>query len=114
MDTIIQYLIRSLREEEIYKNNRIQHKESYILRLITLAYLTHKTMRLSDLLINTDLGSQPSIQSYLSKLIRKDFVMRKVSEADKRVQHLIPSENAIHLFQELSKIAYDERISRAD
>ncbi len=110
MDSIVQYLIYSLKEEEIYKNNRIQHKESYILRLITLAYLTHKTMRVSDLLANKDLGSGPTIQTYITHLVLKEFVMRKISEEDKRVQFLIPTDNAINLFKELSKVMYDERI----
>lgn len=61
MDSIIAYLIKSLKEEEIYQSNRIQHKESYILRLVTLGYLTNKTLRLSDLLMNQDLGSGPTI-----------------------------------------------------
>ena len=85
MDSIVQYLIYSLKEEEIYKNNRIQHKESYILRLITLAYLTGKTLRVSDLLLNKDLGSGPTIQAYITHLVLKQFVVRKVSEEDKRV-----------------------------
>lgn len=102
MDSIVQYLIYSLKEEEIYKNNRIQHKESYILRLITLTYLTDKTLRVSDLLSNADLGSGPTIQSYITKLVLKEFITRKVSEEDKRVQYLIPTDNAINLFKELS------------
>lgn len=112
MDSIIQYLIYSLKEEEIYKNNRIQHKESYILRLITLAYLTDKTLRVSDLLSNKDLGSGPTIQTYITHLVLKQFVVRKVNEEDKRVQFLIPTENAINLFRELSKVIYDERVSK--
>ena len=112
MDPIVQYLLYSLKEEEIYKNNRIQHKESYILRLITLAFLTHKTLRVSDLLSNRDLGSQPSIQSYITKLVLKGFVLRKTNEEDKRVQFLIPTDNAINLFRELSKVMYDDRVSK--
>ena len=112
MDSIIQYLIYSLKEEEIYKNNRIQHKESYILRLITLAYLTNKTLRVSDLLSNADLGSGPTIQSYITKLVLKEFITRKISEEDKRVQYLIPTENAINLFKELSKTVDGERVSK--
>lgn len=103
MDSIVQYLIYSLKEEEIYKNNQIQHKESYILRLITLGYLTNKTLRLSDLISNRDLGSGPTIQTYITHLILKQFVLRKVSEEDKRVQFLIPTESAINLFKELSQ-----------
>jgi len=102
MDLIIEYLIRSLKEEEIYKSNRIQHKESYILRLATLAYLTHKTLKVSDLLVNKDLGSGPTIQSYITQLVLKQFLVRKVNEEDKRVQFLIPTENAINLFMQLS------------
>jgi DNA-binding MarR family transcriptional regulator len=113
MDSIVQYLIYSLKEEEIYKNNRIQHKESYILRLITLAYLTDKTMRVSDLLANKNLGSGPTIQTYITHLVLKGFVKRKSPEEDKRVQFLIPTDNAINLFRELSKALYDERISKA-
>jgi len=112
MDSIVQYLIYSLKEEEIYKNNRIQHKESYILRLITLAYLTDKTLRVSDLLVNKDLGSGPTIQTYITQLVLKQFVIRKVSEEDKRVQFLIPTDNAINLFRELSKVMYDDRVSK--
>ena len=112
MDSIIQYLIYSLKEEEIYQSNRIQHKESYILRLVTLAYLTNKTLRVSDLLSNADLGSGPTIQSYITKLVLKEFIIRKVSEEDKRIQFLIPTENAMNLFRELSKTVYDERISK--
>jgi DNA-binding MarR family transcriptional regulator len=107
---IIQYLQRSLKEEEIYKNNRIQHKESYILRLITLAHLTDKTLHVSDLLSNHDLGSNPTIQSYITKLVLKGFIVRKISDEDKRVQFLIPSDNAISLFDQLSKTLYDEKI----
>lgn len=110
MDSIVQYLIHSLKEEEIYKNNRIQHKESYILRLITLAYLTHKTLRVSDVLANKDLGSGPTIQTYIARLILKQFVIRNINEEDKRVQLLIPTENALNLFRELSKVLYDEKI----
>jgi DNA-binding MarR family transcriptional regulator len=106
MDSIVQYLIHSLKEEEVYQNNRIQHKESYILRLITLAFLTHKTLRVSDLLANRDLGSQPSIQAYITKLVSKQFVLRKASLEDKRVQLLIPTDSAIDLFTELSKSAF--------
>lgn len=113
MDSIIQYLINSLKEEEIYQSNRIQHKESYILRLITLAYLTNKTLRVSDLLQNQDLGSGPTIQSYITKLVLKEFVNRKPSDEDKRIVYLIPTDNAINLFKELSKTVYDDRISRA-
>lgn len=69
MDSIIQYLIKSLKEEEIYRSNSIQHKESYILRLVTLGYLTNNTLRVSDLLLNLDLGSTPTIQSYITKLV---------------------------------------------
>jgi len=112
MDSIIQYLIYSLKEEEIYQSKRIQHKESYILRLITLAHLTNKSLRVSDLLSNADLGSGPTIQSYITKLVRKEFITRKVSEEDRRIQYLIPTDNAISLFRELSKTVYDERISR--
>jgi len=102
MDSIIQYLIKSLKEEEIYQSNRIQHKESYILRLVTLGYLTNKTLRVSDLLMNQDLGSGPTIQSYITKLVLKEMITRKVSEEDKRIQYLIPTENAINLFKQLS------------
>jgi DNA-binding MarR family transcriptional regulator len=110
MESIVQYLIYSLKEEEIYKNNRIQHKESYILRLITLAYLTDKKMRVSDLLDRKDLGSAPTIQTYITHLVLKEFVRRKISEDDKRVQFLIPTDSAINLFRELSKALYDEMI----
>jgi DNA-binding MarR family transcriptional regulator len=113
MDSIVEYLIYSLKEEEIYKNNRIQHKESYILRLITLAFLTHKTLRVSDLLANRDLGSGPTIQTYITHLALKEFILRKISDEDKRVQFLIPTERAINLFRELSKVLYDERISKS-
>lgn len=111
MKPIIQYLLHSLKEEEIYKNSRIQHKESYILRLITLAHLTAKTLRVSELLSNADLGSSPTIQAYLAKLVLKGFVIRKVSEEDKRVQFLIPSDNAVNLFDQLSKALYDVKIA---
>ena len=111
MDSIVQYLIYSLKEEEIYKNNRIQHKESYILRLITLAFLTTKTLRVSELLSNHDLGSSPTIQSYITKLVLKGFVVRKNSVEDKRVRFLIPSDNAITLFDQLSNSLYNERIA---
>ena len=102
MDLPIQYLIYSLKEEGIYQSNHIQHKESYILRLITLAYLTNMTLRVSDLLLNQDLGSGPTIQSYVTKLVLKEFITRKVSEEDKRIVYLIPTENAMNLFRELS------------
>lgn len=102
MDSIAQYLICSLKEEEIYQSNRIQHKESYILRLITLAYLTNKTLRVSDLLSNADLGSGPTIQSYITKLVLKEFITRKASEDDQRIVFLIPTENAMNLFRKLS------------
>ena len=111
MSPIIRYLLHSLKEEEIYKNSCIQHKESYILRLITLAHLTAKTLRVSELLSNTDLGSSPTIQAYITKLALKGFVIQKISEEDKRVQFLIPSDNAIDLFDRLSKALYDEKIA---
>jgi DNA-binding MarR family transcriptional regulator len=111
MDFIVQYLIYSLKEEEINKNNLILEKESYILRLIFLAHLTDKTMRVSDLLANKDLGSGPTIQTYITHLVLKEFVKRKISEEDKRVQFLIPTDNAINLFRELSKTLYDEKIT---
>lgn len=104
MDPIVQYLINSLKEEEVYQSNRIQHKESYILRLITLAYLTDKTLRVSDLLSNADLGSGPTIQSYITKLVLKEFVTREPSEEDKRIVYLKPTQTAINLFRELSSI----------
>lgn len=102
MDSIIRDLTHSLKEEEIYKTNRIQHKESYILRLITLAYLTDKTLRFSDLLANTEIGSSPTIQTHIAHLVQKQFVLRQVSEEDKRVHYLIPTEQAIDLFAQLS------------
>ena len=102
MDSIVQYLIHSLEEESIYKSNRIQHKESYLLKLITLAYLTDKTLRVSDVLSNQDIGSWPTVQSYITKLVLKGFVIRKVSGDDKRVVYLLPSDSAINLFTELS------------
>jgi hypothetical protein len=111
MHAIVQYLLHSLKEEEIYKNNRIQHKESYILRPITLAHLAAKTLRISELLSNTDLGSGPTIQTYITKLTSKGFVVRKISDEDKRVQFLIPSDSAITLFDHLSKVLYDEKIA---
>jgi DNA-binding MarR family transcriptional regulator len=111
MDPIVQDLIYSLSEEEIYKNHRIQHKESYILRLITLAYMTNKTLKVSDLQSNKDLGSQPSIQSYITKLVGKKFIHKKVNEMDKRVVYLTPTENAIDLFRQLSKTLYDLKVS---
>ena len=109
MDSIISYLINSLKEEEIYQSKRIQHKESYILRLVTLSYLTNKTLRVSDLLLNQDLGSGPTIQSYITKLVLKEFITRKISEEDKRVQYLIPTENAMNLFRELSSGVQSEK-----
>jgi hypothetical protein len=66
MNSIAQHLLHSLKEEEIYKNSLIQHKEGYILRLITLAHLTDKTLRVTELLNNTDLGSSPTIQTYIT------------------------------------------------
>lgn len=111
MNAIILYLIHSLKEEEIYKNNRIQHKESYILRLITLAYLTDKALRVTELLDNQDLGSRPTIQTYITHLVQKQFVVRKVNDEDRRVQFLIPTESAINLFRELSNALLDERVS---
>jgi DNA-binding MarR family transcriptional regulator len=111
MDYLVQYLIHSLKEEEIYKSNQIWHKESYILRLITLGFLTNKILRVSDLLSNQDLGSNPTIQSYINKLVLKDFVVRNTSEQDKRVQFLIPTQKAMNLFEELSKALYDAKIS---
>ena len=102
MDSIIAYLINSLKEEEIYQSKRIQHKESYILRLVTLSYLTNKTLRVSDLLTNQDLGSGPTIQSYITKLVLKEMITRKISEEDKRVQSLISIDRAMNLFRELS------------
>jgi DNA-binding MarR family transcriptional regulator len=112
MNTIVQYLIHSLKEEEIYKSNRIQHKESHILRLITLAFITGKTLRVSDLLSNHNLGSSPTIQSYITKLILKEFIVRKIGDEDKRVQFLIPSDKAMQLFSQLSKALYDEQMAR--
>jgi DNA-binding MarR family transcriptional regulator len=41
----------------------------------------------------------------------KGFVVRKMSDEDKRVQFLIPSDNAITLFDQLSKALYDEKIA---
>jgi hypothetical protein len=38
------------------------------------------------------------------------FVFRKISDDDKRVQFLVPTENAITLFDQLSKALYDEKI----
>lgn len=103
MTSIIAYLIHSLEEEAIYKNQQIQHKESYILRLVTLGYLTHSTLTVSDLLKNKDLGSGPTIQSYLTQLVLKQFVRRQINPDDKRMQYLIPTDRAIDLFKELSE-----------
>ena len=99
-----------MKEEEIYKSNHIWHKESYILRLITLDFLTNNILRVSYLLSNQDLGSNPTIQSYINKLVLKDFVVLNNSEQDKRVQFLILTQNAINLFEELSKALYDAKI----
>ena len=68
------------------------------------------TLRVSELLSIHDLGSSPTIQSYITKLVLKGFVVRKISDEDKRVQFLVPTENAITLFDQLSKAIYDERI----
>lgn len=49
-----------------------------------------------------DLGSGPTIQSYITKLVLKEMITRKVSEEDKRIQYPIPTENAINLFKQLN------------
>ena len=109
----IKYLLQSLKEEDVYMINFIQHKESYILRLITLAHLSGKTLRVTDLLSNHDLGTTPTIQSYIRKLVLKEFIARKISDEDKRVQFLIPLDKAIILFEQLSVTHYDEKIANA-
>lgn len=111
MDATVLYLIHSLKEEKIYLKNQIQYKESYILRLITLAYLTDKALRVSELLDNQDLGSRPTIQTYITHLVQKQFVVRKVNDVDGRVQLLIPTDSAVNLFRRLGDALYDEKVS---
>lgn len=103
MDTLITYLLRSLKEEEIYKSNQIQHLESYILRLITLAHLTHSDLTVTDLLQNKDLGSAPTIHRYIRQLLNKGLATHVQKNTDSRIKYVIPSEKAILLFTELSR-----------
>lgn len=79
MDSIVQYLIYSLKKRRNLQDNRFQHKESYILRLITLVYLTDKTLIASDLIRNRNSRSQLSIQIYIAKLVLKEFAKRKIN-----------------------------------
>jgi len=109
----IKYLLQSLKEDDVYMKSLIQHKEGYILRLITLAHLSEKTLRVTDLLSNHNLGTTPTIQSYIKKLVLKGFIFRKIGNEDKRVQFLIPLDKAIILFDELSNTHHDEKITNA-
>ena len=60
------------------------------------------------MLSNADLGSSPTIQAYITKLASKGFVVRKISDEDRRVQFLIPSDSAIDLFDQLSEVINEE------
>jgi DNA-binding MarR family transcriptional regulator len=109
MDQLIQYLRKYLFEQDSYRNSAIGNKESYIVCHITLAHLLNKTLRVSDLFSKQDLGTGPTIQSYITKLVSKEFVVRKSSEEDKRIQYLIPTDNAINLLRELSNTTASKR-----
>jgi len=107
MSPLVQYLVRSLKEEAIYKNSDILHRESHILRLISLAYLTDKTVTVSDLLKNTDLGSTPTIQMHIRKLVDKQLVRYGDNPDDRRLKYLLPTEKAIELFTQLCQARID-------
>lgn len=104
MNHIIAYLERSLQEDAIYQGKDIHHREGYLLRLITLAYLTHKRIRSSELTKDERLGSAPTISVAIRKLVNTNLIKRETDPVDQRNQWLIPTEHALDLFRALSEV----------
>ena len=105
MNPIIAYLERSLQEDAIYQGKDIHHREGYLLRLITLAHLTHKKVRSSEFIKDERLGSAPTISVAIRKLVEKGLIKRETDPVDQRNQWLIPTEHALELFRALSEVA---------
>ena len=108
MDTIIAYLKRSLAEEKLYRSKDIHHREGYLLRLITLAHLTHKRVRSSELTQDKSIGSAPTIAAAIRMLVEKGLIKKEVDPVDQRNKWLIPTEHALELFSALSQISANE------
>ena len=104
MDAIIAYLKRSLEEEKIYQSKDIHHREGYLLRLITLAHLTHQKVRSTELTKDRSLGSAPTIVAAIQQLVKKGLIQRESDLVDQRNQWLIPTEHALELFRALSEV----------
>ena len=105
MDAIIAYLKRSLAEEKLYQSKDIHHREGYLLRLITLAHLTHQKVRSTEYTQDRSLGSAPTIAAAIRMLVEKGLIKKEVDPVDQRNQWLIPTEHALGLFRALSEVA---------
>ena len=107
-DPMIADLVRSIREEELYQSNNLTHREGYLLRRITLAYLNHQRIRTSELTKDRSLGSAPTIAAAIRMLVEKGLIKKEVDPVDQRNQWLIPTEHALELFSALSQIGINE------
>ena len=108
MESIIAYLVRSLAEEKLYQSKDIHHREGYLLRLITLAHLTHQKVRSTEYTQDRSLGSAPTIAAAIRMLVEKGLIRKEVDPVDQRNQWLIPTEHALELFSALSQISANE------
>ena len=106
-----------LAQEKLYQSKDIHHREGYLLRLITLAHLTHQKVRGTELTKDQSLGSAPTIAVAIRMLVEKDLIKKEVDPVDQRNQWLIPTEHALELFSALSQISANEanlNISRSE
>ena len=109
MNPIIAYLVRSLAEEKLYQSKDIHHREGYLLRLITLAHLTHQKVRSTDYTQDRSLGSAPTIAAAIRMLVEKDLIRKEADPVDQRNQWLIPTDHALELFSALSQIGTEKQ-----
>ena len=109
MDPIIAYLVRSIHEDHLYQSKSIHHREGYLLRLITLAHLTHQKVRSTEFTQDRSLGSAPTISSAIRMLVEKGLIKKEADPVDQRNQWLIPTEHALELFSALSQISAEKQ-----
>lgn len=104
----------SKRKKKIYKNSNILHRESYIPRLISLAFLTNKWLTVTTLLKNVNLGSVPTIQRYIRKLVEKKLLSYGDNQDDRRLNYPLPAQKAIELLIQLCqvRVANPEGVAR--
>ena len=111
MDPIISYLVRSIHEDHLYQSKDIHHREGYLLRLITLAHLTHQKVRSTEFTKDRSLGSAPTVAAAIRMLMEKGLIKKEADPVDARNQWLIPTEHALELFSALSQISTEKQES---